>query len=87
MTDDTDAVELTDGTETRTDVQAHEGVSITGKVTRGSEPRDKDVLKIKGKGTDAAAAVADFEDALTAAEERGWADRLRAMQPGEEDDA
>jgi len=62
------------------------GVKIRGKVKRGEGTRDQDELVIEGRGESAVEAVIDFEDALKAAEERGWADRLRAMQPGEETD-
>lgn len=60
------------------------GVKVRGKVKRGTDTRDQDELLIEGRGEDAAEAAADFEEALTEAEERDWADRLRAMQPGDE---
>jgi len=74
---------MSDGndTDTETREQIHSGVSITGEVKRGEGTRDQDKLKIKGKGADAAEAIEDFEATLAAAEEREWADRLRAIQP------
>lgn len=62
------------------------GVKVRGKVKRGTGTRDQDELLIEGRGEDAAEAAADFEEALTEAEEREWADRLRALQPGEAED-
>lgn len=61
------------------------GVKVRGKIKRGTETRDQDELLIEGRGENAAEAAADFEEALTEAEEREWADRLRALQPGEAD--
>jgi IS4 transposase len=72
--------------DTQTTETVHSGVSITAKVKRGSDTRDQDTLTIKGKGADAEEAAEDFEQALTAAEENGWADRLRAIQPEEADE-
>jgi len=60
------------------------GTKIRAKVKRGTGTRDQDELVIEGRGADAAEAAADFEDALQRAEAQGWADRLRALQP--EDD-
>jgi len=62
------------------------GVKVRGKVKRGTGTRDQDELLIEGRGENAAEAAADFEEALTEAEEREWADRLRALQPGEAED-
>lgn len=62
------------------------GVKVRGKVKRGTDTRDQDELLIEGRGEDAEEAAADFEAALQAAEEQGWADRLRAMQPEESGD-
>lgn len=79
------------GDETETDYDLGEktpmthGVKIRGKVKRGEGTRDQDELVIEGRGECAAEAVADFEAALKAAEDRDWADRLRDMQPGEDD--
>lgn len=75
MTDDVpETDEYRETTET-----VHTGVSIVGKVKRGEDTRDQDEIKIKGKGADAAEAIEDFEETLTAAEENGWAERLRAI--------
>lgn len=57
------------------------GTKIRAKVKRGNGTRDQDELLIEGRGEDAAEAAADFEQALSMAEERGWSDRLRALQP------
>lgn len=62
------------------------GVKLRAKVKRGTETRDQDELLIEGRGQDAEEAAEDFEAALKEAEEREWADRLRALQPGEGDD-
>jgi len=62
------------------------GTKIRAKVKRGNGTRDQDELLIEGRGEDAAEAAADFEQALTMAEERGWSDRLRALQPDGESD-
>ena len=59
------------------------GVKVRGKVKRGTGTRDQDELLIEGRGENAEEAAQDFEEALTAAEETGWADRLRALQPEE----
>lgn len=59
---------------------AHTGVSITGKIKRGTDTRDQDEIHLKGKGEDAEEAIQEFEEALTAAEERDWDARLRALQ-------
>lgn len=94
MTDDNQE-QLTDAEEETTDQTEYEpgqkrpldhGVKVRAKVKRGTETRDQDELLIEGRGEDAAEAAADFEEALTEAEEREWADRLRALQPGEADD-
>lgn len=60
------------------------GVKVRGKVKRGTGTRDQDELLIEGRGKNAAEAAADFEEALSEAEEREWADRLRALQPENE---
>lgn len=78
---------MSDSDDVQTREQVHSGVSITAKLKRGEGTRDQDELKIKGKGATAGDAVDDFERALQAAEENGWAERLRAIQPdGEESD-
>jgi len=59
------------------------GVKIRGKVKRGTGTRDQDELLIEGRGENAEEAAVDFEAALRHAEEAEWADRLRALQPGE----
>lgn len=76
MTEDT-----TETTET-----VHTGVSIVGKIKRGTGTRDQDEIKIKGKGADAAEAADEFEESLRAAEEREWAERLRAIGNDDADD-
>lgn len=64
------------------------GVKVRAKVKRGTGTRDQDELLLEGRGEDAAEAAADFEDVLSHAEEQGWSDRLRDLQPGQgEDDA
>ena len=63
--------------------QAHVGASISAKLVRGTEVRNQDTLKIKGKGATAEEAGQDFEQSLQMAEEQGWSDRLRALQPEE----
>jgi protein-arginine kinase activator protein McsA len=62
------------------------GVKVRGKVKRGTGTRDQDELLIEGRGENAEEAALDFEEALTAAEEAEWVDRLRALQPGEAED-
>jgi hypothetical protein len=64
----------------------HSGVSITAKIRRGEGTRDQDDLTIKGKGATADEAADDFEASLQAAEENNWAERLRAIQPGDDDE-
>lgn len=59
------------------------GAKIRGKLKRGTGTRNQDELLIEGRGETAAEAAADFEAALATAEEEGWADRLRALQPDE----
>lgn len=63
------------------------GTKIRAKVKRGTGTRDQDELLIEGRGEDADEAAADFEAALAKAEEQGWTDRLRDLQPTEEDQA
>jgi len=62
------------------------GTKIRAKLKRGTGTRDQDTLLIEGRGEDAAEAAADFEDALSRAEENDWADRLRAIQLEEDAD-
>ena len=57
------------------------GTKIRGKLKRGDGTYNQDEIVIEGRGSDAEEAAADFEKALTEAEARGWADRLRAIQP------
>lgn len=73
-----------DEAEEQRNVNAHVGASIKAKVKRGTGTRDQDELVIKGKGEDAAEAAQEFEEALSQAEEQGWSDRLRALQPEED---
>lgn len=61
------------------------GTKIRAKVKRGTATRDQDELLIEGRGENATEAAADFEAALTRAEDRAWADRLRALQPDDEE--
>lgn len=98
MTDDNQE-QLTDGeeeTENQTDAETEyepgrkkpldHGVKVRGKVKRGTGTRDQDELLIEGRGENAEEAAADFEEALTEAEERQWVDRLRHLQAGEGED-
>lgn len=62
------------------------GTKIRAKVKRGTDTRDQDELLIEGRGESAEEAAEDFEGALTKAEEQGWAERLREIQPEESDD-
>jgi len=71
-----------DSTETR----VSDGEKVVAKLKRGTGTRDQDSLKLVGRGETAAEAAADFEALLAEAEERGWTDRLRALQPAEADD-
>jgi uncharacterized protein YcbX len=64
--------------------KVHSGVSITAKLKRGSAVRDQDELKIKAKGRDAEAAVAEMDAVLAHVD--AWAAELRAVQPSEGDD-
>lgn len=73
-----------DNVETRE--QIHSGVSIMGEITRGEATRDQDKLRLKGKGANAEEAIEEFEETLQAAEENRWADRLRALQPDEDEE-
>jgi len=61
------------------------GTKIRAKVKRGTGTRDQDEIVIEGRGADSEEAAADFEAALERAEAGAWADRLRALQPDEED--
>lgn len=69
---------MTDGD---TQTRVSDGEKVVGKVKRGTGTRDQDTLKLVGRGETAAEAAADFEGLLAEAEERGWTDRLRALQP------
>jgi hypothetical protein len=64
----------------------HSGVKLRAKVKRGTGTRDQDVMLIEARGADAEEAADDFEDALSRAESEDWGDRLRALQPEENDD-
>lgn len=91
MSDDTDTPDEADEQIDRPDYDTgrqdavSSGAKIRGKVKRGEDTRDQDELVIEGRGATADEAIQDFEDSLTAAEERGWADRLRDLQPGDQD--
>lgn len=63
-----------------------EGTKIRAKVKRGEGTRDQDELLIEGRGENAEEATENFEEALQTAEGRGWADRLRELQPDGGDD-
>ena len=65
----------------RTDV----GASIEVAATRGTGTRDQEKWKIKGKGSTAGEALAEFEEVLEAYEAE-YSDRVRAIQPEEADD-
>ncbi|UTF56039.1 DUF7389 domain-containing protein [Natronosalvus rutilus] len=80
--DDTDSLEYEAGRKEPLD----HGVKVRAKVKRGTATRDQDELLLEGRGEDAEEAAADFEAALTMAEENGWTDRLRALQPDEADE-
>lgn len=71
----------TDGGE---DVRISDGEKVVAKLKRGTGTRDQDSLKLVGRGATADEAAADFEALLCHAEEHGWTDRLRALQPEEE---
>lgn len=62
------------------------GAKVRGKVKRGTDTRDQDEILIEGRGESAVEAAKDFEKALRMAEEKRWADRLREIQPEEDDD-
>ena len=57
------------------------GAKIRGKIKRGTGTRDQDEIVIEGRGASAVEAAQDFEQALQMAEEHGWTQRLRDMQP------
>lgn len=65
----------------RTDV----GASVEVAITRGTGTRDQEKYRIKGKGADAAQALDEFEEMLSAVEDE-YAERIRALQPVEEGD-
>lgn len=62
-----------------------DGEKVVGKIKRGTGTRDQDTLKLVGRGETAGEAAADFEALLRAAEDHGWTDRLRELQPGADD--
>jgi hypothetical protein len=62
------------------------GTKIRAKLKRGTGTRDQDELLIEGRGENATEAATDFEASLTRLEDRGWSDRLRAIQPENEGD-
>ena len=55
------------------------GAKIRAKVKRGTGTRDQDEIVIEGRGATAAEAADDFERALSRAEAKDYADRLRAL--------
>jgi len=55
------------------------GAKIRAKVKRGTGTRDQDEIVIEGRGATAAEAADDFERALSRAEDKDYADRLRAL--------
>ena len=87
MTDDTD--DMSDDAPTydhgRQD-PLDEGVKLRAKVKRGTGTRDQDTLLIEGRGATADDAADEFEAALSRAEENDYADRLRALQAGGDDE-
>lgn len=90
MTDDntdTDSTDSTDRPDYNTGRQdaVSSGAKIRSKIKRGTGTRDQDEIVIEGRGATAAEAIDDFEAALTAAEERDWADRLRDLQPADDE--
>jgi len=66
--------------------QVHSGVSIKSKTVCGDGTRDQHKLTIKGKGEDAAEAIAAYEDALEAAEDGNWTHRGLQLNPDREED-
>ena len=60
------------------------GAKIRAKVKRGTGTRDQDEIVIEGRGATAAEAADDFERALSRAEAKDYADRLRALGNGGE---
>ena len=62
----------------RADVQSV-GTEIRATITRGNDTRDQDKFTIKGRGSNAQEAAEDFDQALSEAEERDFADRLREL--------
>lgn len=62
------------------------GAKIRGKLKRGNDTRDQDELVIEARSGSTDEAIEDFEEVLTAAEERGWDERLRNLQPDGGDD-
>ncbi|WP_135306021.1 DUF7389 domain-containing protein [Haloarcula amylovorans] len=79
MTDDTTADDI-ERVE-RTDI----GASIEARLKRGTGTRDEDNITIKGKGDSAADALEEFE-MLLAKYEAAYSDRLRAIQPSQDDE-
>lgn len=57
------------------------GVKIRAKIKRGTDTRDQDELLIEARGEDTIEAAAEFQSALQAAEQSGWDDKLRNLQP------
>jgi len=62
------------------------GTTIVGKSKMGSGTRDQATVKVKGKGTDAEEAAAEFEAALEAAEAGDWGHRLLELNPERDGD-
>jgi len=83
MTDENDDVERIE----RTDV----GASVQVKLTRGTGTRDSEEWRVKGKGEDAAEALANFVEEYQRVfgdidEDTPLAEQLREFQPEVEED-
>lgn len=90
MTDDSNIQERLDRAttddETDTVERVASGVTITGKTKCGTGTRDQATLKLKGKGTTATEAIAEFREALAAADDGDWGHRLLALNPERDDE-
>lgn len=61
------------------------GVKVRAKLKRGTGTRDQDTLLIEGRGENAIEAAAEFQSALQMAEQNDWDERLRQLQPDEQE--
>lgn len=57
------------------------GVTLDGKLKCGSNTRDEAKVWIKAKGVNAEDAIADFQEALEAAQEGEWGHELLQLNP------